>query len=117
MERERIEKLEQDHRIEVEYLIGPDAASRFFACGRSVKYGWNKTTEKTFLLQARLCGYWFCPLCELRRKAVLKRRAEVATKQLQEAIPSTRWIKLHLTIPNCEMEDLRETIDAMPVGT
>jgi hypothetical protein len=111
--RERIEKLEQDHHIEVEYLIGPNAAARFFACGRSVKYGWNKRTGKTLLLKARFCGYWFCPLCELRRKSVLKRRAEVATKQLQKAIPSLRWVKLHLTVPNCEGDDLRETIDAM----
>ena len=88
--RERIEHLEQEHSIEIESLIGADASGRFFACGHSVRYGWNKSMGKTFLLQARFCGYWFCPLCELRRKFTLKRRAEVATKQLQEAIPSIR---------------------------
>jgi plasmid rolling circle replication initiator protein Rep len=106
--RKRIESIEQAHLSEVESLIGARAACRFFECGRSMLYSWNRKTGKFSLLRARFCDLWFCPLCELRRKLDLKRRVGSATKHLQEEIPSIRWAKLHLTVGNCEVENLRE---------
>jgi hypothetical protein len=60
--RMRIERIEQAHRSEVERLIGPTAAKRFFDCGRSVRFArYDRKGGKLYPLPSHFCGFWFCP--------------------------------------------------------
>ncbi len=67
--RKRIERIEQEHRSEVERLLGPHAANRFFDCGRSARFAWyNRKGGKLYPMRSPSFGSWFCPLCALRQK-------------------------------------------------
>lgn len=108
--RKRIERVERVHRFEVERLIGPEAAERFFNCGRSARFAWyNRNGGELYPMKSSSCGFWFCPLCALRRKGHLRRKIRPMIERLREARPSHRWIKLDLTVPNCEVDELRKT--------
>jgi hypothetical protein len=71
--RERIDRIEP-YWFKVERLIGQEAATRFFNCGRSANFAWyNREDEKLYPLRSFYCGFWFCPLCAARRKGDLRR--------------------------------------------
>ena len=108
--RKQIEKVEREHRFEVERLIGADAAQRFFNCRRFARFAWyNREGDKLYPMKSPSCGFWFCPLCALRRKGDLRRKVRLAIRKLRESRPSHRWIKLDLTVPNCEVDELKKT--------
>lgn len=114
--RRYIDRVEKELRSEVEALLGPNAANRFFDCRRFLVYRWNRETQKQSLIRVHACGYPFCPMCGWERKQDLGRRAEIGTKRLQKAQPLLRWLDLLFTVRNCELDDLRRTAEAMNQG-
>jgi hypothetical protein len=60
---------------------------------------------------ARVCNRRLCPWCEWRRSLRWKRRIERGLNLLAESNPSHRPVLLTLTVRNCELEALGETIE------
>ncbi len=68
---------------------------------------------KLKLQQAKFCRVRHCPVCQWRR--VLKWRAKffTAVPKVMQAYPNDRWIFLTLTVRNCPMHELRDTLGQM----
>lgn len=60
-----------------------------------------------------VCNRRLCPWCEWRRSIRWKRRIEMGLNLLAEHNPSHRPVLLTLTVKNCEVVDLGETIEQM----
>jgi len=65
------------------------------------------------LSSARFCRVRHCPVCQWRRSLAWKAKAYKVLPQIVEQYPKHRWLFLTLTIKNCKITDLRETIGLM----
>jgi plasmid rolling circle replication initiator protein Rep len=65
------------------------------------------------LQNARFCRVRHCPVCQWRRSLRWRARFFQILPQIREAYPSARFIFLTLTVRNCELAELRSTIEAM----
>lgn len=70
-------------------------------------------TKKLKLRTARFCRVRHCPVCQWRRSLMWKARAYKILPKIVEAYPKHRWLFLTLTLKNCKIEDLRETLKSM----
>jgi plasmid rolling circle replication initiator protein Rep len=65
------------------------------------------------LFASRFCRFRHCPICQWRRSLMwVARLAQVLPKLLQD-YPSVHFVFLTLTVRNCEVDHLRETIAKM----
>ena len=60
-----------------------------------------------------LCKVRHCPCCSWSRSRVWKARLNEGIPKLVADHPSTRFIFLTLTVPNCHISELRATLDRM----
>ena len=65
------------------------------------------------LFNARFCRVRHCPICQFRRAAMWKSKAHKVIPDIIEDYPTYRWLFITLTVKNCELIDLRETIQSM----
>ena len=65
------------------------------------------------LRAAHVCNKRVCPFCEWRRSRAWRRRFFEGLPKFHEDFPSHKPIFLTLTVKNCRIEDLRETIADM----
>lgn len=65
------------------------------------------------LLKAFFCHCRHCPLCDGRKALVRMARFKEELPKIEAAYPKARWILLTLTVPNCPVKELRETLDRM----
>jgi plasmid rolling circle replication initiator protein Rep len=65
------------------------------------------------LKASQVCNRRLCPWCEWRRSQRWKRRIEAGLHALNVANPGHRPLLLTLTVRNCEIEELGQTISAM----
>lgn len=65
------------------------------------------------LKTARFCRVRHCPVCQWRRSLMWKARFYKKIPEVENEYKSARWMFLTLTIQNCEIENLRETIQKM----
>lgn len=86
-----------------------DYSLQIHNCGHWLKFVQGEG-EKIKLIDAQFCKIAFCPMCQWRR--ALKWRAKFLTllPSLQKQFPKHRWLFLTLTIRNCELSDLRDTV-------
>lgn len=84
-------------------------ATKINECGNWLRFV-RLTSGKIKLIDARFCKSPNCPMCQWRRS--LKWRAKFLSllPTLQEQFPSNRWLFLTLTVKNCHMQQLRQTI-------
>lgn len=68
------------------------------------------------LESARFCRVRTCPTCQWRRQLMWKARFYNALPSIERDYPKHRWIFLTLTIRNCPIAELRETVDWMNGG-
>lgn len=68
------------------------------------------------LESAMLCGCRLCPFCEWRRTRAWRARVIRGLTKLQEERPTMRAVFLTLTVRNCALGDLRETIGELHAG-
>lgn len=71
---------------------------------------------KLKLSSARFCHLRHCPICQWRRSLMYKARAYKALPQLLIDYPKSRWLFLTLTVRNCDITNLRETVVWMNKG-
>lgn len=69
--------------------------------------------DKLTLESARFCRVRQCPSCQWRRQLMWKARFYNALPNIEKNFPKHRWIALTLTVENCAITDLRETIKIM----
>ena len=73
-------------------------------------------TEGVFKLKlasAKFCRVRHCPVCQWRRSLMWKAKAYQVLPLIVEAYPSYRWLFVTLTLKNCQIEELRETLTWM----
>lgn len=62
---------------------------------------------------ASFCRVRSCPVCQWRRSLMLQARFYKKIPELFEADKSARWLFITLTVRNCVITELGETLDAM----
>lgn len=65
------------------------------------------------LFSAQFCRVRHCPICQWRRSLMWKAKAYEALPKVVADYPSYRWLFLTLTLKNCELTDLRDTLNDM----
>lgn len=86
-------------------------AERMTDCSTFLAYGFSDDGLK--LKHANFCRVRHCPVCQWRRSMLWKSNMYVAYKEIKEQYPTHRWLFLTLTVKNCEITDLRETLRHM----
>lgn len=88
---------------------------RISACGRSLVYLWEKSPEgwSRRLKSARLCRVRTCPICQWRRSLRLQTDIQSRLDVISKNFPKLRPVMLTLTVRNCVLGDLRETVREM----
>lgn len=69
--------------------------------------------SKLKLRSARFCRVPRCPVCQWRRCLMWRAKAFKVMPKIYEAYPSARFVFLTLTVPNCQMDNLRVTLSGM----
>lgn len=92
-------------------------ALRISKCSGLLNFGEiidEETGEVSYKLrEARFCRVRHCPVCQWRRTLMWQARFHQALPSIQEANPNARWLLLTLTVRNCEIEQLGQTLDDM----
>ena len=68
---------------------------------------------KLKLDSARFCRVRHCPVCQWRRSLMWKAKAYKILPTVVEAYPNYRWLFLTLTVRNCVVTELRDTLKWM----
>lgn len=91
-------------------------AERCKDCARRLTFNVAVGDDSTFKLKLKsvyLCHVRMCPVCQVCRTRVWNARFDRAIPQMIEANPSVRFLVLTLTVKNCPIESLRETLKIM----
>jgi plasmid rolling circle replication initiator protein Rep len=73
-------------------------------------------TKKLKLKRAWFCGHRECPLCSVSRSRVWQKRLMGGIPPMIAANPKIKFLFLTLTVKNCDVTDLRTTLDSMNNG-
>jgi plasmid rolling circle replication initiator protein Rep len=97
--------------------IGYDRyAERIGECSQLLTYALKATDDgevKLKLREARFCRVRHCLICQWRRSLMWRARFFKALPEIQAKYPTGRWIFVTLTVKNCELSDLRATLNWM----
>jgi plasmid rolling circle replication initiator protein Rep len=91
-------------------------AQRMTSCSTSIRRleRVNTKTGGVFMTtQAERCRVRNCPVCQRARSAKLFFQMKPALEQINAEHPTYRWVFLTLTVENCQLKELRETIKTM----
>lgn len=91
-------------------------SERMTRCGQFLRFGLYDNLEhelELHLTKANFCRVRWCPVCEWRKSLLWKARFYNALPDLLQGNPSARWIFLTFTVRNCDIQDLRKTIQTM----
>jgi plasmid rolling circle replication initiator protein Rep len=70
----------------------------------------HKGEYKLKLASARFCRVRHCPVCQWRRSLMWKAKAYKVLPTIVERFPTYRWLFLTLTIKNCPITELKDTL-------
>lgn len=91
-------------------------SQRIQECSQWLKFAVVLTEAEALGLKlhaAHFCRVRFCPVCQWRRSLMWRARFFQAVPRIFEARPTARFIFLTLTVRNCELGELRSTIEQM----
>lgn len=92
-------------------------AERVYLCSRFLDFRIVKNKinaqKRLKLYSARFCRVRHCPICQWRRSLMWKAKAYEALPKVITDYPENRWLFLTLTLKNCQLTDLRNTLDHM----
>jgi plasmid rolling circle replication initiator protein Rep len=112
-----IKKAQSDELAKIYGLIGYDRyAERIGECSQLLTYAFKATDDgdvKLKLREARFCRVRHCMVCQWRRSLMWRARFFKALPEIQAKYPTGRWIFVTLTVKNCELTDLRATLNWM----
>lgn len=82
-------------------------------CGDFLLFAEGMSTHRKTLVGAHFCGHRLCPECAKRRSLRDTAILTEAMERLLKDHPELRLIHIGLTVPNCCLDDIRATFDAM----
>lgn len=92
-------------------------AARIADCSGLLRFGWQDNADtgesRLRLREAHFCRVRHCPVCQWRRSLMWQARFYQSLPDLVAENPSARWIFLTLTVRNCKITELRQTIQHM----
>lgn len=92
-------------------------AARMDACSGLLRFGWADlpyTGESRLRLrEASFCRVRHCPVCQWRRSLMWQARFYQALPDIVHQYPKARWLFLTLTVRNCPITELGDTIKHM----
>lgn len=95
-------------------------AARIADCSGLLRFGWvddRDTGESRLRLrEAQFCRVRYCPTCQWRRMLMWLARFYQSLPALVEEHPRARWIFLTLSVRNCPITELRDSLKAMNAG-
>ena len=90
-----------------------DYTDRIDSCSRILGFRLVKVELGELRLKlsgAQFCRVRHCPVCQWRRSLMWKAKALTIFPKIQEDYPTHRWLFLTLTVKNCFITDLRDTL-------
>lgn len=95
-------------------------AARMADCGGVLRFGWVTTPETgetaLRLREAHFCRVRHCPVCQWRRSLMWQARFYQSLPKIVQEHPKARWLFLTVTVRNCAIGDLADTLTAMNAG-
>lgn len=92
-------------------------AQRMASCSGLLRFGWSTLKEtgetRLRLRSAQFCRVRHCPVCQWRRTLMWQARFYQALPKIIADYPFSRWVFLTLTVRNCAIGDLGETLTVM----
>ncbi|EDC5705697.1 Replication protein [Salmonella enterica] len=92
-------------------------AQRMASCSGLLRFGWSTLREsgetRLRLRSAQFCRVRHCPVCQWRRTLMWQARFYQSLPKIVAEWPTSRWLFLTLTVRNCDIENLGETLTAM----
>jgi len=92
-------------------------ANRIRGCTGYLGFGWEadpNTGEAHLKLKlARFCRVRHCPVCQWRRALMWRARFLKAIPHIEARHPTSKWVLLTLTVRNCPLSELRDTLKHM----
>ncbi len=92
-------------------------AERMASCSGLLRFGWSTLMEtgetRLRLRSAQFCRVRHCPVCQWRRTLMWQARFYQALPKIVAQFPSSRWLFLTLTVRNCEIGILGDTLTLM----
>jgi plasmid rolling circle replication initiator protein Rep len=112
-----IHRAQSDELAKIYDSIGYDRyAERIGECSQLLTYALKATDDgevKLKLREARFCRVRHCMVCQWRRSLMWRARFFKVLPEIQAKYPTGRWIFVTLTVKNCELTDLRVTLNWM----
>lgn len=95
-------------------------AARMAQCSGLLRFGWIDSPQAGVsvlrLREAYFCRVRHCPVCQWRRSLMWKARFYQSLPRIVQEHPKARWLFLTLTVRNCPIDCLGETLTAMNAG-
>ena len=91
-------------------------AGRLRDCSGFLGFAWAADDAgelRLKLVRARFCRLRHCPTCQWRRSLMWQARFLKALPGIEAAHPKSHWLFLTLTVRNCEVSNLRQTLGSM----
>jgi plasmid rolling circle replication initiator protein Rep len=112
-----IHRAQSDELAKIYALTGYKRYSeRIGECSQLLTYALKATDDgevKLKLREARFCRVRHCLVCQWRRSLMWRARFFKALPEIQDKYPTGRWIFVTFTVKNCELTDLRITLNWM----
>lgn len=91
-------------------------SKRIWECSQSLQFALTANAEGTMKLRlhsARFCRARWCPVCLWRKSLMWRARFIKALPAILADYPRGRFVFLTLTVKNCQLTELRETLAVM----
>lgn len=92
-------------------------AARMRDCGGLLRFGWSTLKDtgemRLRLREAHFCRVRYCPVCQWRRCLMWIARFYQSLPTIVSEWPDSCWMFLTLTVRNCDVTSLGETLTAM----
>ena len=90
---------------------------RVEGCSGILSFGWSTNEEtgetRLRLRDARFCRVRHCPICQWRRSLMWQARFYQSLPKIVAEYPDARWLFLTLTVRNCPITELGDTLTVM----
>ncbi|HBL7697161.1 TPA: protein rep [Escherichia coli] len=90
---------------------------RVEGCSGILRFGWSTNEEtgetRLRLRDARFCRVRHCPICQWRRSLMWQARFYQSLPKIVAEYPDARWLFLTLTVRNCPVAELGDTLTVM----
>jgi plasmid rolling circle replication initiator protein Rep len=92
-------------------------ANRMHVCSGMLEFGFRSdpTAEQSAIMlkRAMFCRVRYCPICQWRRSMLWRAKFFQTLPTIEAMHPNAHWLFLTLTVKNCEVSDLKTTLQHM----